>query len=80
MTLKQLRESKGLTQQQVASKMRVDVSLIDNYENGTATPRGSSMMALAEALDVQTDSLIDYFKQVAKSKAKADTTSDGEAK
>ena len=42
MTLRELREQQGLTQQQLAQKLRVTDSAVRNWENGRAIPGGAA--------------------------------------
>lgn len=51
--LKGLRESKGLTQQQVANLIGKDRSLIAKIENGEAMPSVKTAKVLAEVLGTE---------------------------
>ena len=55
--LKQLRKSKGLTQEQVAEKVDITRSTISNYEIGRRTPHLKDLSALAAVFGVG----LDYF-------------------
>lgn len=55
--LKQLRKSKGMTQEQVAEKVDITRSTISNYEIGRRTPHLKDLSALAEVFGVG----LDYF-------------------
>lgn len=55
--LKQLRRSKGLTQEQVAEKVDITRSTISNYEIGRRTPHLKDLSALAAVYGVG----LDYF-------------------
>ena len=55
--LKQLRKSKGLTQEQVAEKVDITRSTISNYEIGRRTPHLKDLSALAGVFGVG----LDYF-------------------
>jgi len=52
MTLKELRESKFLTQIQVAASLQVAVATVSNWERGVQTPRLRQMVELAELFGV----------------------------
>ena len=55
--LKQLRKSRGLTQEQVAEKVDITRSTISNYEIGRRTPHLKDLSALASVFGVG----LDYF-------------------
>lgn len=55
--LKQLRKSKGMTQEQVAEKVDITRSTISNYEIGRRTPHLKDLSALASVFGVG----LDYF-------------------
>lgn len=55
--LKQLRKSRGMTQEQVAEKVDITRSTISNYEIGRRTPHLKDLSALAEVFGVG----LDYF-------------------
>lgn len=55
--LKQLRKSKGMTQEQVAEKVDITRSTISNYEIGRRTPHLKDLSALADVFGVG----LDYF-------------------
>ena len=55
--LKQLRKSKGLTQEQVSEKVDITRSTISNYEIGRRTPHLKDLSALAGVFGVG----LDYF-------------------
>lgn len=63
--LKQLRKSKGLTQEQVAEKVDITRSTISNYEIGRRTPHLKDLSALASVFGVG----LDYFGITAKDEA-----------
>lgn len=63
--LKQLRKSKGLTQEQVAEKVDITRSTISNYEIGRRTPHLKDLSALAGVFGVG----LDYFGISAKDDA-----------
>lgn len=55
--LKQLRKSKGMTQEDVAAKVNITRSTISNYEIGRRTPHLKDLSALAGVFGVG----LDYF-------------------
>ena len=58
--LKSLRETAGLSQQDVAMKADLSLSLVAKMEQGKkADPRASTLLALAEALGVPPGRLLD---------------------
>ena len=63
--LKQLRKSRGLTQEQVAEKVEITRSTISNYEIGRRTPHLKDLSALASVFGVG----LDYFGISAKDEA-----------
>lgn len=57
--LKELRDARGLTQQQMAGQAGLSMSLVTQMEQGTkADPRLSTLLALARALGVAVADLI----------------------
>jgi transcriptional regulator with XRE-family HTH domain len=58
-TLQQLREKAGLSQAGLAQKSGVPVRTIQNWEIGHRVPRAESFMALAKALEVPVETLLD---------------------
>ena len=64
--LKQLREKKLLTQEQVASIAGVSVATISRIENSRVTPKFKTLRALATVMDVP----IDRVREVVSSQQK----------
>lgn len=60
MKIKSLREEKGLTQEQLAQKLKLDRSTIAKWETGEAMPRTDKLPILAEILGC---SISDLFKE-----------------
>lgn len=56
--LKELREKKNLTQEQLAKKSGVSSRMIQRYEYGTSRPRLDAAEKIANALNVTTDELL----------------------
>ena len=50
--VRELRESRGLTQEQVAERAELDVKTISRVENAQGVPDLDRIFALADALDV----------------------------
>ncbi len=61
--IKELRESKGITQIQLADQMMVSRSTIANWEAGNRLPDLSMLARIAKALDVETYILMDELRQ-----------------
>lgn len=51
-SLKQLRELKGLSQEQLADQTGISLEKIQAFENGTEKPRGSGAGNIATALGI----------------------------
>ncbi|MCU4623896.1 helix-turn-helix transcriptional regulator [Acinetobacter radioresistens] len=51
-TLSELRELRGLTQKQLAELSDYDIGKIEEFEKGTAKPKGSGCLRIADALKV----------------------------
>ena len=56
--LKEVREKKDLTQQELAEKINKDRSTVSNYETGDSKPTIYVLSDLATALGVSTDYLL----------------------
>ena len=56
--LKEIRESKGLTQKQLGEMCGLAYTAVRNYENGRGNPKMETLEKIAEALNVSTDELI----------------------
>lgn len=54
----ELREKKGLTQEELAEAIGVDKTAVSHWENGIARPDMSRLPAVAAALGVSVDALI----------------------
>ena len=57
--LKHIRQSKGLTQEQLGKLMNKDYSTIGKWENGTRSPIMEDLIKLSDVLDVDVKDLID---------------------
>ena len=63
--LKQLRESRGLTQEELASSLGVTAGTIGNYEQGQRLPKDDIMwMSIAQYFGVSVDYLMDAGQNV----------------
>ena len=58
MTLKQLRESKGISQTQLANLVGLKQTTISQYENGSRKPNLNKAKKIADALNISLD---DFF-------------------
>ncbi|MCY8144343.1 helix-turn-helix transcriptional regulator [Bacillus haynesii] len=56
--LKNIRKDKGLTQEELAKRVKTTKGTISNYENGYSTPSNEMLSDLADALDTTTDFLL----------------------
>lgn len=61
--LKKMRETRGLTQEQLANKSGITVRMIQQYECGKSKPRYQASIQLANALDVTVSSLLGENEQ-----------------
>ena len=59
MKLKRLRESKGLTQEELAKKARISRAYLARLETGRHDPHLSRLRLLAKALKVKVADLVD---------------------
>jgi transcriptional regulator with XRE-family HTH domain len=77
--LKSLREAAGLSQQEVAMRADLSLSLVAKLEQGKkADPRASTLLALAEALAVRPGALLeDLFPPAAPAIAEPDKAGAG---
>ena len=53
--IKELRESKGLSQEELSEKAGVSLRTIQRIENGESVPRGSTLRTITSSLDVSSD-------------------------
>ncbi len=56
--IKELRLEKGLTQKEVAERLKVTHAAIGNYENGKREPQIDDLILLADFFDVSIDYLV----------------------
>ena len=62
-TIKQLRESKGWTQEQLARRAGVSWPTISRIENDARNPSQGTLRLLALALEISPDELIEFYHQ-----------------
>lgn len=67
-TIRELRESAGMTQLQLANELGVTPSTVYNWERGRNEPKASQLKALAVLFGVSMD-IIDFGAEAAKSAA-----------
>ncbi|MFF2909957.1 helix-turn-helix domain-containing protein [Paenibacillus sp. NPDC057934] len=60
--LEKWRKMRKFTQEDLAKKINMTKAAISNYENGHSLPSGDTLAALADALDIDTDYLLDRTK------------------
>ncbi|NOT74953.1 MAG: helix-turn-helix transcriptional regulator [Cyclobacteriaceae bacterium] len=58
--LRQLRESQGISQEQLAADAEIPYSTVNEIEAGKTNPTIASLMAIAEALDMPLSKLLDF--------------------
>lgn len=58
--LKKLREAKGITQEALAFKSEIARSQVIRFEQGERSPTLSTILALAEGLQVEPKKLLDF--------------------
>lgn len=61
--IKELRNRKGFSQEELSEKTGLSLRTIQRIENGESEPRGDSLKRLATAFDVSPDEIIDWTVQ-----------------
>lgn len=61
--VKELRSSKGFSQEYLADEAKLSLRTIQRIESGITTPRGDTFSRLATALQVSPDEIIDWTKK-----------------
>src|SRR5438105_679453 len=56
--LKRLREARGLTQRQLADRVKMEVAQVTRYERAQVLPNAETLVALADTLQVGLDFLL----------------------
>jgi putative transcriptional regulator len=64
--LRELRNKSGLTQMEVAERLRVDQTTVSKWENGEALPRTEMLFLIASLFGVKVDEI--KLKRVSKTK------------
>lgn len=59
----EIRKSKGLTQEELAESAKVNLRTIQRMEAEETTPRGNTLRAICEALEVNLEEIYDYGKK-----------------
>lgn len=59
--LKEVRQKKGLTQQELAKKLDIKQTNISEYESGKQKPSLDTFIEMAKILDLSLDELIEYI-------------------
>lgn len=65
----ELRRQRGLTQEELARRVRVSVRAVAAWESGDASPRQRNARALARALGVPVESIIDLTSPASEDRA-----------
>lgn len=58
--IRQIRLSKGMTQDDVCDKLFMDTSMLSNYESGKTAPSLTTLVKIVNALETTFDELFDY--------------------
>ena len=58
--LRKVRESHGISQEQLAADAEIPYSTVNEIEAGKTNPTIASLMALSEALDIPLGKLLDF--------------------
>jgi len=58
--IKDLRNRKGLSQEQLAEESKLSLRTVQRIENGESVPRGDTLVRLSQALDVTPDDLLEW--------------------
>lgn len=61
--IKTCRERKGISQEELAFKIRVGTLTIERYENGEQIPNLQTILKISTALDVPASELMEQFNQ-----------------
>lgn len=60
--MKELRKSKGLSQQELAKHINTTQDIVSNYERGKVPPNLDKLVEIASVLDVTLDELVEFKK------------------
>jgi transcriptional regulator with XRE-family HTH domain len=58
--IRRIRESQGMSQEQLAADAEIPYSSVNEIEAGKTNPTIASLMALAEALNISVSKLLDF--------------------
>lgn len=72
--LKELRESKGLSQYAFAAEFNISQSTVGNWEAGTRTPDSKTLSSLADYFGVSVDYILGRTDKAEKPKSTHDTS------
>ncbi len=65
--IKHIRKLKGFSQEELAEAAKVNLRTIQRIENNESEPRGKTLILLCEVLEINTEDILDYGKQIDKS-------------
>ncbi|WP_417237678.1 DUF4870 domain-containing protein [Bizionia sp.] len=65
--IRELREKKGLSQEELAESAKVNLRTIQRIENNESEPRGKTLNLICAVLDIHAEDILDYGKQADKS-------------
>lgn len=60
--IKVIRKRKGLTQEELAEASKVNLRTIQRIENNQNEPRGKTLQLICEALDINSEDIVNYGK------------------
>ncbi|NMM47751.1 helix-turn-helix domain-containing protein [Marinigracilibium pacificum] len=61
--IKEIRKKKGLSQEELADSAKVNLRTIQRIEKNESEPRGTTLNLICEALEINTEEILDYGKQ-----------------
>ncbi|MEH7109401.1 helix-turn-helix domain-containing protein [Bacillus sp. JJ1764] len=59
-TIKNAREMRNMTQEELAQKIRVGLQTIEKYESGEQLPSSQTILKLSTVLDIAASELLEY--------------------
>jgi transcriptional regulator with XRE-family HTH domain len=65
--IKEVRKTKGLSQEELAESAKVNLRTIQRIENNESEPRGKTLNLICEVLDINAEDILDYGKKTDKS-------------
>ena len=60
--IKEIRKSKGLSQEELADTAKVNLRTIQRIENNVNNPSGKTLNLLCDALNIGIDEIVEYGK------------------